>query len=200
MVIIILTNQLTLTLAILILIFQSNVLTNSYFSPYPNYSFKSFDPPWRPRKSFITLTRSRRSFGEGRDGAGNGGKFGGRPWGSREAMARAPRAASPRVGQTDRGREPAPQRVSKASPRHDAWHVGPATSAVAVAVDHPMPHRHAWRDSVNLPRHANRRVQKCYFGKKNSVRIKNSLKSVKNKKIHCCSLRQRAYVSIRSKF
>ena len=88
MVIIILTNQLTLTLAILILILQSNVLTNSYFSPYPNYSFKSFDPPWRPRKSFITLTRSRRSFGEGRDGAGNGGKFGGRPWGSREAMAR----------------------------------------------------------------------------------------------------------------
>ena len=88
MVIIILTNQLTLTLAILILILQSNVLTNLYFSPYPNYSFKSFDPPWRPRRSFITLTRPRRSFGKGRYGAGKGGKFGGRPWGSREAMTR----------------------------------------------------------------------------------------------------------------
>ena len=75
MVIIILTNQLTLTLAILIIIFQSNVLTNSYFSPYPNYSFKSFDPPWRPRRSFITLTRPRRSFGEGREGAGKGGYY-----------------------------------------------------------------------------------------------------------------------------
>ena len=71
MVIIILTNRLTLTLAILIL--QSNVLTNSYFPPYPNYSFKSFDPPLRPRRSFITLTRPRRSFGEGREGAGKGG-------------------------------------------------------------------------------------------------------------------------------
>ena len=68
MVIIILTNQLTLTLAILILILQSNVLTNPYFPPYPNYSFKSFDPPWRPRRSFITLTRPRRSFKEGREG------------------------------------------------------------------------------------------------------------------------------------
>ena len=86
MVIIILTNQLTLTLAIIIL--QSNVLTNSYFSPYPTYSFKSFDPPWRPRRSFITLTRPRRSFGEGTEGNSKGGKFGGRPWGSREAMAR----------------------------------------------------------------------------------------------------------------
>ena len=72
MVIIILTNQLTLTLAILILILQSNVLTNSYFPPYPNYSFKSFDPPWRPR-SFITLTRPKRSFGEGRERADKGG-------------------------------------------------------------------------------------------------------------------------------
>ena len=104
MVIIILTNQLTLTLAILILILQSNVLTNSYFPPCPNYSFKSFDPLWRPRRSFVTLTRPRRSFGEGREGAGKGGKVGGRPWGSREAMAQAPRAASPRVGQTDRER------------------------------------------------------------------------------------------------
>jgi hypothetical protein len=52
---------------------QSNVLTNSYFPPYPNYSFKSFDPPWRPRRSFITLTRPRRSFGEGREYAGKGG-------------------------------------------------------------------------------------------------------------------------------
>ena len=138
MVIIILTNQLTLTLAILILIFQSNVLTNSYFSPYPNYSFKSFDPLWRPRRSFVTLTRPRRSFGEGREGADKGGKVGGRPWGSREAMARALRVASSWVGQTDRGREPAPQRVSKASPRHDARRVGPAVSAVAVAVDRPM--------------------------------------------------------------
>ena len=90
MVIIILTNQLTLTLAILIIILQSNVLTNSYFPPYPNYSFKSFDPPWRPRRSFITLTWPRRRFGEGRERADKGGKFGGRPWGSREAMARAP--------------------------------------------------------------------------------------------------------------
>ena len=73
MVIIIPTNQLTLTLAILILILQSNVLTNSYFPPYPNYSFKSFDPPLRSRKSFITLTRPRRSFGEGREGADKGG-------------------------------------------------------------------------------------------------------------------------------
>ena len=73
MVIIILTNQLTLTLAILILILQSNVLMNLYFSPYPNYSFKSFNPPWRSRRSFITLTRPRRSFGEGREGAGKGG-------------------------------------------------------------------------------------------------------------------------------
>ena len=73
MVIIIITNQLTLTFAILILILQSNVLTNSYFPPYPNYSFKSFDPPLRPRRSFFTLTRSRRSFGEGREGAGKGG-------------------------------------------------------------------------------------------------------------------------------
>ena len=84
MVIIILTNQLTLTLAIIIL--QSNILTNSYFPLYPNYSFKSFDPPWRPRRNFITLTRPRRSFREGREGAGRGGKFGGRTWGSREAM------------------------------------------------------------------------------------------------------------------
>ena len=82
MVIIILTNQLTLTLAILILILQSNILTNSYFPPYPNYSFKLFDPPWRPRRSFITLTRPRRSFGEGRKGASKGGKVGGRSWGS----------------------------------------------------------------------------------------------------------------------
>ena len=67
MVIIILTNQLTLTLAILII--QFNDLTNSYFPAYPNYSFKSFDPPLRPRRSFITLTRPRRSFGEGREGA-----------------------------------------------------------------------------------------------------------------------------------
>ena len=88
MVIIILTNQLTLTLAILILILQSNVLTNSYFLPYPNYSFKSFDPPWRPRRSFITLIRPRRSFGEGREGNDKGGKFDGRPWGSQEAMTR----------------------------------------------------------------------------------------------------------------
>ena len=87
MVIIILTNQLTLTLTILILILQFNVLTNSYFPPYPNYSFKSFDPPWRPRRSFITLTRLRRSFGEGTEGNDKGGKFGGRPWGSWEAMA-----------------------------------------------------------------------------------------------------------------
>ena len=135
MVIIILTNQLTLTLAVLIL--RSNVLTNSYFSPYPNYSFKSFDPPLRPRRSFITLTRPRRSFGEGREGASKGGKVGGRPWGSREAMAWASRAASPRVGQTDEGREPAPQQVSKASPCHDARRVGPATSAVATVVDAP---------------------------------------------------------------
>ena len=76
MIIIILTNQLTLTLAILILILQSNVLTNSYFSPYPTYSFKSFDPPWRPRRSFITLTRLRRSFREGMEGNAKGGKFG----------------------------------------------------------------------------------------------------------------------------
>ena len=86
MVIIILTNQLTLTLAIIIL--QSNVLTNSHFPPYPNYSFKSFDPPLRPRRSFITLTTPRRSFGEGREGAGKGGKFGDQQWGSRKAMAR----------------------------------------------------------------------------------------------------------------
>ena len=66
MVIIILTNQLTLTLAIIIL--QSNILTNSYFPLYPNYSFKSFDPPLRLRRSFITLTRPRRSFREGREG------------------------------------------------------------------------------------------------------------------------------------
>ena len=114
MVIIILTNQLTLTLAILILILilQSNVLPNS---------FKSFNPPLRPRRSFITLTRPRRSFGEDREGAGKGGKVGGQPWGSREAMARAPRAASPRVRQTERGREPVPQRVSKASPRYYGW-------------------------------------------------------------------------------
>ena len=78
MVIIILTNQLTLTLAILILILRSNVLTNSYFSSYPNYSFKSFDPQLRPRRSLITLTRPRRSFGEGREGAGCGGA--GRQW------------------------------------------------------------------------------------------------------------------------
>ena len=71
MVTIILTNQLTLTFAILIL--QSNVLTNSYFPLYPNYSFKSFGPPWRPRRSFITLARARRSFGEGKEGAGKGG-------------------------------------------------------------------------------------------------------------------------------
>ena len=71
MVIIILTNQLTLTLAILIL--QSNVLTDSYFPSYPNYSFKSFNPPLRPRRSFITLTRPMRSFGEGREGADKGG-------------------------------------------------------------------------------------------------------------------------------
>ena len=90
MVIIILTNQLTLTLAILIIILQSNILTNSYFPPYPNYSFKSFDPPWRPRRSFINLTRPKRSFGEGREGADKGGKVGGLSWGSREAMARAP--------------------------------------------------------------------------------------------------------------
>ena len=152
MVIIILTNQLTLTMVILILILQSNVLTNSYFSPYPNYSFKSFDPSWRSR-SFITLTRPRRSFGEGREEANKEEKVGGRPWGSRKAMVRAPRAASPRVGQTDRGREPAPQRVNKASPRHDARRVGPAMSAVAADVDRPMPRRHAWRDSENLPRH-----------------------------------------------
>ena len=87
MVIIILTNQLTLTLAILILILQSYVLTNSYFPLYPNYSFKSFDPPWRPKRSFITLTRPRRSFGEGREGNGKGEKFGGQPWGSRETIA-----------------------------------------------------------------------------------------------------------------
>ena len=165
MIIIILTNQLTLTLAILILILQSNVLMNSYFPPYPNYSFKSFDPLWRPKMSFITLTRPRRSFGEGREGAGKGGKVGGRPWGSWEAMARAPRAASPRVGQTDRGSDPAPQRVSKASPRHDARHVGPTTLAVAAAVDRPMLRCHAWRGNVNLPRHANRRIEKCYFEK-----------------------------------
>ena len=74
MVIIILTNQLTLTLAILILIHQSNILKNSYFPLYPNYSFKSFDPPWRPRRSFITLTRPRRSFKEGREGPVREGK------------------------------------------------------------------------------------------------------------------------------
>ena len=34
------------------------------------------------------MTRSRRIFGEGREGNGKGEKFGGRPWGSREAMAR----------------------------------------------------------------------------------------------------------------
>ena len=73
MVIIIITNQLTLTFAILILILQSNVLTNSYFPPYPNYLFKSFDPPLRPGRSFITLTRPRRIFREGREGAGKGG-------------------------------------------------------------------------------------------------------------------------------
>ena len=99
MVIIILTDQLTLTLAILILILQSNVLTNSYFSPYPNYSFKSFDPPWRLRRSFITLTRPRRSFGEGTEGNSKGGKFGGRPWGSREAMARRCGLGARRRGQ-----------------------------------------------------------------------------------------------------
>ena len=71
MVIIILTNQSTLTLAIIIL--QSNVLTNSYFPSYPNYSFKSFDPPLRPRKRFITLTRPTRSFGEDREEGGKGG-------------------------------------------------------------------------------------------------------------------------------
>ena len=71
MVIIILTNRLTLTLAIIVL--QSNVLMNSYFLSYPNYSFKYFDPPLRPRRSFITLTRPRRSFGEGREGADKGG-------------------------------------------------------------------------------------------------------------------------------
>ena len=60
-------------MAIIILILQSNVLTNSYFPPYPNYSFKSFDLPLRPRRSFITLTRPRRGFGEGRDGGGKGG-------------------------------------------------------------------------------------------------------------------------------
>ena len=75
-------------MAILIIILQSNVLTNSYFPPYPTYSFKSFNPPWRLRRSFITLTRPRRIFREGREGAGKGGKFGSRPWGSREAMAR----------------------------------------------------------------------------------------------------------------
>ena len=79
MVIIILTNQLTLTLTILIIILQSNVITNSYFSPYPTYSFKSFDPPWRLRMSFIIFTRPRRSFGKGREGNAKGGKFGGRP-------------------------------------------------------------------------------------------------------------------------
>ena len=73
MVIIILTNQLTLTLTIIIIILQSNFLTNSYFPPYSNYSFKSFDPPLRSRRSFIILTRPRRSFGEGREGAGKGG-------------------------------------------------------------------------------------------------------------------------------
>ena len=145
MLIIILTDQLTLTMAMLILILQSNVLTNSYFPPYPTYSFKLFDPLWRPRRSFVTLTRPRRSFGEGREGADKGGKVGGRPWGSWEAMAQAPRAASPRVEQTNRGSESAPQRVSKASPRHDARHVGPATSAVTAAVERPMPRRHAWR-------------------------------------------------------
>jgi len=71
MIIIILTNRLTLTLAIIIL--RSNVLRNSYFPLYPNYSFKSFDPPLRSRRSFITLIRPRRSFGEGREEAGKGG-------------------------------------------------------------------------------------------------------------------------------
>ena len=33
------------------------------------------------------MTRPRRSFGEGREGAVKGGKVSGRPWGSREAMA-----------------------------------------------------------------------------------------------------------------
>ena len=103
MVIIILTNQLTLTLAILILILQSNVLTNPYFPPYPNYSFKSFDPPWRSRRSFITLTRPMRSFGEGREGAGKGGKFGDRLWGSREAMARRCGLGGTEVAAVQRG-------------------------------------------------------------------------------------------------
>ena len=98
MVIIILTNQLTLTLAILIIILQFNVLTNSYFSPYPNYSFKSFDPPWRSRRSFITLTRPRWSFVEGREGGDKGGKFDGRSWGSREATTRRCRLGGATAG------------------------------------------------------------------------------------------------------
>ena len=87
MVIIILTNQL-----------QSNILTNSYFPSYPNYSFKNLDPPWRLRRNFITLTRLRRSFEEDREGAGKGGKFGGRPWESREAMARRCRLGGAAAG------------------------------------------------------------------------------------------------------
>ena len=98
MVIIILSNQLTLTLVILILILQSNVLTNSDFPSYPTYSFKSFDPPWRPRRSFITLTRPRRSFRKGREGNSKGGKFGGRTWGSREAMVRRCRLGGAAAG------------------------------------------------------------------------------------------------------
>ena len=113
MVIIILTNQLTLTLAIIIL--QSNVLTNSYFSPYPNYSFKLFDPPWRPRRSFITLTRPRRSFGEGWEGNDKGGTFGDRPWGSREAMVRrcGLRGAAAGAGRHGGGSSTAPSETER---------------------------------------------------------------------------------------
>ena len=178
MVIIILTNQLTLTLAILIIILQSNVLTNSYFPAYPTYSFKSFDPPWRPRRSFITLTRPRRSFGEGREGNDKKGKFGGQTWGSREAMAwrcglgarRWQHGAEwNREGVAGLGRGPI---LGSAMPwavaRHCRALMRGATELATSPVSGPgrchvgsLAAPHAWRDSVNLPRRANRRDQKC---------------------------------------
>ena len=143
MVIIILTNRLTLTLVILIL--QSNVLTNSYFPPYPNYSFKSFDPPLRPRRSF-TQGRGGASGKVGRGPAKEGATSGCR----RRARAKGASVWQRRARERERKewRESRVTGLYWALPRRARCRVGAAVICGAAG----PPCRDMWRGRTG-PRH-----------------------------------------------
>ena len=74
------------------------------------------------------MTRPRRSFGEGREGAGKGGKVCGRPWGSWEAMARRCGLGGTEVAAVQRGVKQREETdwaagLYLALPRPDGWRV-----------------------------------------------------------------------------